>query len=94
MPGPGDRGAAGSGGEAAVRVFTVYSRPGCHLCEEFVEELIPLCRGRVRLVVADVDRDASLRAAYGQRIPVLCADGREICAITVNHEAISAALAW
>jgi hypothetical protein len=72
----------------------VYSRPGCHLCEEFIAELIPLCRGRVPLVVADVDRDPALRQAYGLRIPVLCADGREICAVTVNHEAVRAALAW
>jgi hypothetical protein len=76
------------------RVFTVYSRPGCHLCEEFIEELIPLCRGRVRLVVEDVDRDPALREAYGLRIPVLCAGSREVCATRVNHAAVRDALAW
>lgn len=74
-------------------VFTVFSRPGCHLCEQFIEELIPLCRGQVRLVVEDVDRDPVWREAYGLRIPVLVAGEREVCAVTVNHEAVRAALA-
>jgi hypothetical protein len=93
MPGPADP-AGGPGGAGAALVFTVYSRPGCHLCEEFIEELIPLCRGRVRLVVEDVDRDPALREAYGLRIPVLCAGSREVCATRVNHAAVRAALAW
>lgn len=91
MPGPAD---AGGGGGGSPPVFTVYSRPGCHLCEEFIEALIPLCRGRALLVVEDVDRDPALRAAYGLRIPVLCAAGREVCATHVNHAAVQAALAW
>ncbi len=74
-------------------VLTVYSRPGCHLCEDFIAALIPLCRGRARLVVEDVDRNPAWRAAYGLRIPVLCAGDREVCAVTVNHEAVLAALA-
>lgn len=90
MPGPADP----AGGAVEPRVFTVYSRPGCHLCEEFIEELIPLCRGRARLVVEDVDRDPALREAYGLRIPVLCAGSREVCAVRVNHAAVRAALAW
>lgn len=90
MPGPADP-AEGAG---EPRVFTIYSRPGCHLCEEFIEELIPLCRGRARLVVEDVDRDPVLREAYGLRIPVLCAGSREVCATRVNHAAVQAALAW
>jgi hypothetical protein len=90
MPGPADP----AGGAGEPRVFTVYSRPGCHLCEEFIEELIPLCRGRARLVVEDVDRDPALREAYGLRIPVLCAGSREVCATRVNHAAVRAALAW
>jgi hypothetical protein len=94
MPGPGDREPGSDPGRAGPPVLTVYSRPGCHLCEEFIAELIPLCRGRARLVVEDVDRDPALREAYGLRIPVLCTRGREICAVSVNHEAIRAALAW
>ena len=90
MPGPAEP----ADGARGPRVFTVYSRPGCHLCEEFIEELIPLCRGLVRLVVEDVDRDPALREAYGLRIPVLCAGSREVCATRVNHAAVREALAW
>lgn len=93
MPGTIDP-ASGTGGAGEPRVFTIYSRPGCHLCEEFIEALIPLCRGRARLVVEDVDRDAALREAYGLRIPVLCTDGREVCATHVDPAAVRAALAW
>jgi hypothetical protein len=74
-------------------VFTVYSRPGCHLCEDFVTELIPLCRGRARIVVEDVDRDSTARAAWGLRIPVLVVAGREICAVHLDQAAVAALLA-
>jgi hypothetical protein len=74
-------------------VFTVYSRPGCHLCEDFIAALLPLCRGRARIVVEDVDRDPGWREAWGLRIPVLVVDGREICAVRVDPEAVTALLA-
>lgn len=76
-----------------VPTLTVYSRPGCHLCEDFIEELLPLCRGRARLVVEDVDRDPAWREAYGLRIPVLCAGEREVCAVAVDRAAVEAVLA-
>ena len=65
--------------------FIVYSRRGCHLCEQLLEELEPLCRGRAELTVRDVDDRAEWVAAYGVRVPVLVADGEELCCYTLDR---------
>ena len=46
--------------------FLLYSRPGCGLCEEMLEELasLPSARG-VPIDVVDVDLDPATRARYG-----------------------------
>jgi hypothetical protein len=57
----------------------VYSRPGCHLCDEALAAVRDLLArhavddGRVRAV--NVETDPSLEAAYGREIPVLAVDG-------------------
>jgi thioredoxin reductase (NADPH) len=72
-----------------MREITVFGRPGCHLCEQAVEEIEPLCRAAgVALRVADVDADPALRERYGPRIPVVCGDGREICAWPLDRPRI------
>lgn len=71
----------------------VYGRPGCHLCELMLEELVPLARGRARLVLRDVDDDPAWRAAYGERIPVLCLGGRELAVHRIDPGAVLRALA-
>jgi Glutaredoxin-like domain (DUF836) len=58
--------------------LTLFSRPGCGLCEEFLEALVPLCHRRARLVVRNLDDSPDWQARYALRIPVLCLDGREI----------------
>ena len=58
-----------------TRTLTLYSRPGCHLCEHLETELLELLRGwdvAVRLV--DITEDPVLELEYVIRIPVL-ADG-------------------
>lgn len=53
--------------------LTVFSRHGCHLCEQLVEELEPLCRGAgVSLHVLDVDAQSDWRERFGLRVPVVC----------------------
>jgi len=79
--------------EQASPPLTIYSRPGCHLCEQLVEALLPLVRDRVDLEIVDVDANEKLRADYGLRIPVVEYDGRLICQYTLDEAAISALLA-
>jgi len=71
-----------------VREFVVYSRRGCHLCEELLEQLEPLCRGRARLIVRDVDEEAALAERYGAYVPVLEADGSEVCRYQLDRPAV------
>ena len=75
-----------------VRV-TLYSRHGCHLCEEMravvaaVERELPLEVDEV-----DVDGDAALATAYGDEVPVLFVNGRKAFKYRVDAAALRARL--
>jgi len=62
----------------------VYSRPGCHLCEQLIEDLLPLARGRVGVEVVDIDTREEWQEAYGTRIPVLEYRGKTVCQYTLD----------
>jgi len=70
---------------AALRVF---SRPGCHLCEDLLEVLLPKVRGRLEVEVVNIDDDADTRREYGSRIPVLEYAGQVVCQYTLDEDAI------
>lgn len=59
-------------GTAGPRDVTLYTRPGCHLCEEAKAAITPLLRefGAV-LHEVNIDQDAVLKARYGWDIPVI-----------------------
>jgi hypothetical protein len=73
----------------------IYSRPGCHLCEQLIEEIAPLLRGRARLEILNIDSRADWRETYDTRVPVVELDGRFICEYRLDraalHKALSAA---
>lgn len=71
--------------------LTVYSRRGCHLCEDLLGELEPLLRGRARIDVLDIDLDEGLRERYHTRVPVVAADDQELCHYHLDRPAV---LAW
>ncbi len=74
--------------------LTLYHRPGCHLCDDMLDELEAMCHGKpVEIEVVDIDGDPDLRARFGQDIPVLTAGGREICRHRLDSGAVQAALA-
>lgn len=72
--------------------WTVLSRPDCSLCEQLLAELAELLgpaeAARVRVV--DVDHDPALARKYGQRIPVLLADGEFVCDYRLDRERVAA----
>ena len=70
---------------ASLRVF---SRPGCHLCEELVEALLPLVRDRLAVEVVDVESRPDWEEKYGLRIPVVEFAGRFVCQYELDTEAI------
>ena len=52
--------------------LTIYTRAGCHLCEEMKAELAPVLREfSLGLREVDVDTDAALSARFGEEVPVL-----------------------
>lgn len=71
-----------------MATLVVYSRPGCHLCEILVEELLPLVRGRFELEVRDIDTCEAWRRDYHTRIPVVEYDGKAICQYHLDRDAI------
>jgi glutaredoxin len=58
--------------------LTLYTRTGCHLCEEMKAALAPLVREfGARLVEVDVDQSEESRALYGNDVPVLYLGARK-----------------
>ncbi len=57
----------------------IYGRAGCHLCDLLQEEVEAIARGRARISVVDIDSSPELASRYGERVPVLCCAGEEIC---------------
>lgn len=54
------------------RDVTLYSRPGCHLCEEAKAAIAPVLRQfAAALHEVNIDEDAVLQERYGWDIPVI-----------------------
>jgi glutaredoxin len=71
----------------------VYSRPGCHICEELVEALLPRVRRRADVEVVDIDTREDWRKAYDIRVPVVELNGQFVCQYTLDTDALEHALA-
>ena len=57
----------------------LYSREGCHLCEDMLEELTRFeVELRYSFRVYDIDDDASLLEQFNALVPVVYYDGREL----------------
>jgi glutaredoxin len=57
---------------AGPRDVTIYSRPGCHLCEEAKAQIAPLLEEfGARLTEINIDEDSQLRARYDCVVPVI-----------------------
>src|ERR1700720_413395 len=57
---------------AGPRDVTIYSRPGCHLCEEAKAQIAPLLKEfGARLTEINIDEDSQLRARYDYDVPVI-----------------------
>ena len=80
-------------GDPALDSIRVYSRPGCHLCEKLVEELLPLVRGRLRVEVVDIDSRPDWKRKFGIRIPVVEYCGQTVCQYTLDVDGIREILA-
>ena len=76
-----------------MRTLILYSRPGCHLCEDLAAQLLPLLRGRATLEIVDVDQSVTLERRYGLRIPVLADGDVELSSYPLDRERVERHLA-
>jgi glutaredoxin len=77
-----------------VRILTLYTRPGCHLCEQAASALQAL-RAELdfELAECDISTDERLLRAYFERIPVGILDGQELFCYFVDEALLRRRLA-
>lgn len=81
-------------GEPVLIALTIYSRPGCHLCDEMKAVVARVARtGDVSIEEVDISTDPALEARYGAEIPVLFVDGKKAAKYRVEENALRRILA-
>ncbi len=64
---------------AAPLVVTLYTRAGCHLCDEAKQQMAPLlAEFGAALREIDVDSDPALRERYTNDVPVIFLGERKV----------------
>jgi glutaredoxin len=72
---------------------TIYSRPGCHLCEEMKAVIEKVTAGEpINLREVDISGDPELERRYSLEIPVLEIDGRKIAKYRIDERALTRAI--
>jgi thiol-disulfide isomerase/thioredoxin len=72
--------------------LTIYSRPGCHLCDEMkavVERVVRSAAQPLTIEEIDISTDPALEARYGVEIPVLLVDGKKVAKYRVTEAALA-----
>ena len=60
-------------------VVMIYTRPGCHLCDEAKAAIQASgCEGEFSLEEVNIDEDPALRERYGYDIPVIFINGVKV----------------
>jgi glutaredoxin len=71
-----------------MRDVTLYTRPGCCLCDDARQVLHRAAASHpstFTLQERDIDADEALQRAYLERIPVVTIDGEEAFSLFVNE---------
>jgi hypothetical protein len=67
----------------------LFYRHGCHLCEDMLQHLHELQRTeQFQIETVDVDSNSQLQERYGTLVPVLEADGKELCHYFLDEVAL------
>jgi glutaredoxin len=72
----------------------VYSRPGCHLCEQTIEALVALHGEgyRFELQEVDIESEELLMRRMLEKIPVVEIDGAVVSELILDEAAVRARL--
>jgi glutaredoxin len=76
--------------------LTIYSRPGCHLCDDMkalVVRTIQKHSSPIAVQEIDISRDPELEARYGSEIPVLMVDGKKVAKYRIRESELLRVLA-
>jgi len=80
-----------------VIALTIYSRPGCHLCDEMKALISRVAQSMpsrpVEIVEIDISGDPALEALYGLEIPVLLVEGKKAAKYRIAEEELVRVLA-
>lgn len=73
--------------------LVMYTKPGCHLCEDMLDVVRRALRGRsAGLEERNITLNLDDYHRYKHDIPVLLVDGREVARHRITDEALAAAL--
>jgi glutaredoxin len=77
-----------------VADVVVYSRPGCHLCEQAMAQIVALHEEGYRFELHEVDIESHelLLRRHLERIPVVEVDGIEVSELILDRDALKARL--
>jgi hypothetical protein len=75
-----------------MKVVTLYTRAGCHLCEAAAQVIGDVAAGRASIRIVDIDADPALTERYTVRVPVVEVDGVEIAEYELDPRALEDAL--
>ena len=76
-----------------MRTVTLYTRPGCHLCDDARAALRQLrVQHEFEIHEVDIETDDALHAAYLERIPVICLDGEHVSDYFLDESTLTARL--
>jgi hypothetical protein len=79
-----------------MRALTIYSRPGCHLCDDMkaiVHRVANTSTEPIAVDEIDISTDAELESRYGLEIPVLLLDGRKVAKYRIGEDELRRVLA-
>jgi glutaredoxin len=76
-----------------LRTVTLYSQPGCHLCDD-ARAVLERVRARIpfELRERDINENDALVLSHLERIPVIELDGEELFEYFVDEAALAARL--
>ncbi len=77
----------------STTTVTVYTRAGCHLCDEAIAVVREVATGRARIELVDIDADPLLFERYTVRVPVVAVDGVEVADYQIARDQLESALA-
>ena len=67
--------------------LTLYSRPGCHLCDDMKAVVQRIGREvPITVEIVDISTDPALDARYGLEIPVLLVNGKKAAKYRVSED--------